>query len=79
MDYNLLKVIHPGIKVESDLKHLLDTTKKVADWHDLLFIDEPYERWTVFFHDVDPALRPANHPSNLRTPDHRSAVFKDVQ
>ncbi|MDX2453769.1 CBS domain-containing protein [Desulfosarcina sp.] len=49
MDYNLLKVIHPGIIIESDLKHLLDTTKKVTDWHDLLFIDEPYERWAVFF------------------------------
>ena len=49
MDYELLKVIHPGIKIESDLKHLLDTTKKVTDWHDLLFIDEPYERWAVFF------------------------------
>jgi len=49
MDYDLLTVIHPGIKIESDLKHLLDTTKKVTDWHDLLFIDEPYERWAVFF------------------------------
>lgn len=49
MDYDLLRVIHPGIKIESDLKHLLDTTKKVTDWHDLLFIDEPYERWAVFF------------------------------
>ncbi|MBR9985936.1 MAG: CBS domain-containing protein [Desulfosarcina sp.] len=48
MDYDLLKVIHPGIKLESDLKHLLDTTQKVTDWHDLLFIDEPYERWAVF-------------------------------
>ena len=49
MDYNLLKVIHPEITVENDLKYLLETTKKVTDWHDLLFIDEPYERWTVFF------------------------------
>ncbi len=49
MDYELLKVIHPGIKIEGDLKYLLDTTKKVTDWHDLLFIDEPYERWAVFF------------------------------
>ena len=49
MDYDLLKVIHPGIIIESDLKQLLDTTKKVTDWHDLLFIDEPYERWAVFF------------------------------
>jgi tRNA nucleotidyltransferase (CCA-adding enzyme) len=49
MDYDLLKVIQPGIKIESDLKHLLDDSKKVTDWHDLLFIDEPYERWAVFF------------------------------
>jgi tRNA nucleotidyltransferase (CCA-adding enzyme) len=49
MDYDLIEVIHPGIKIESDLKYLLDTTKKVTDWHDLLFIDEPYERWAVFF------------------------------
>jgi tRNA nucleotidyltransferase (CCA-adding enzyme) len=49
MDFDLLEVIHPGINIENDLKHLLDTTKKVTDWHDLLFIDEPYERWAVFF------------------------------
>jgi tRNA nucleotidyltransferase (CCA-adding enzyme) len=49
MDYDLLKVVHPGIKIESDFKYLLDTSKKVTDWHDLLFIDEPYERWAVFF------------------------------
>lgn len=49
LDYDLLRVIHPGIRIQSDLKHLLDAAKKVADWHDLLFIDEPYERWAVYF------------------------------
>jgi tRNA nucleotidyltransferase (CCA-adding enzyme) len=49
MNFDLLTVIHPNINIENDLKHLLDTTKKVTDWHDLLFIDEPYERWAVFF------------------------------
>lgn len=49
LDYDLLRVIHPGIKIENDLKELLDSTKKVTDWHDLLFIDEPYERWAVYF------------------------------
>ena len=49
LDYDLLRVIHPGIKIENDLKRLLDTAKKVTDWHDLLFIEETYERWTVHF------------------------------
>jgi tRNA nucleotidyltransferase (CCA-adding enzyme) len=49
LDYDLLRVVHPGIVVEADLKRLLDGAKKVTDWHDLLFIDESYERWTVFF------------------------------
>jgi tRNA nucleotidyltransferase (CCA-adding enzyme) len=49
LDYDLLRVIHPAIKIENDLKRLLDTAKKVTDWHDLLFIDETYERWAVHF------------------------------
>ncbi len=49
MDYDLLKVIHPAIKIQNDLKYMVDTAKKVTDWHDLLFIDESYKRWTVHF------------------------------
>ncbi|BBO88646.1 CBS domain-containing protein [Desulfosarcina ovata] len=49
LDYDLLRVIHPRMKIEKDLKRLLDSAKKVVDWHDLLFIDETYERWTVYF------------------------------
>lgn len=49
LDYDLLRVVHPHLSVENDLGHLLDAAKKVTGWHDLLFIDEPYERWAVFF------------------------------
>ena len=49
LDYDLLRVVHPRIKIENDLQRLLETAKKVTDWHDLLFIDETYERWTVYF------------------------------
>jgi tRNA nucleotidyltransferase (CCA-adding enzyme) len=49
LDYDLLKVIHPAITIENDLKNLLESAKKVTDWHDLLFIDETYERWAVHF------------------------------
>jgi tRNA nucleotidyltransferase (CCA-adding enzyme) len=49
LDYDLLKVIHPAIIIEKDLQSLLASVKKVTDWHDLLFIDETYERWSVYF------------------------------
>lgn len=49
LDYDLLKVVHPKIRIEGDLNLLLDNAKKATDWHDLLFIDESYERWTVHF------------------------------
>jgi len=48
-DYDLLRVIHPAIQIENELARLLGNAKKVTDWHDLLFIDESYERWTVYF------------------------------
>ncbi len=47
--YNLLTVIHPEIKIEGDFINLLDTAKKVTNWHDLLFFDQTYERWVVYF------------------------------
>lgn len=56
-DYNLLRVIHPALKIETDLASLLGTAKKVTNWHDLLFIDESYERWTVYFMTL---IRPCN-------------------
>lgn len=49
LDYDLLRVIHPRIKIENDLQRLLENAQKVTDWHDLLFIDESYERWAVYF------------------------------
>ena len=49
LEYDLLRVIHPRIVIENDLQRLLNTAKKVTDWHDLLFIDESYERWAVHF------------------------------
>jgi tRNA nucleotidyltransferase (CCA-adding enzyme) len=49
LDYDLIRVVHPGIKIEKDFQSLFAGAKKVTDWHDLLFIDETYERWTVYF------------------------------
>jgi len=48
-DYNLLKIIHPSIKLDSLMISLLNSVRKVLSWYDLLFIEEAYHRWAVFF------------------------------
>ncbi len=48
-DFDLLKVIHPSITLETTLIGLLNAVKEVLSWHDLLFLDESYNRWIVFF------------------------------
>jgi tRNA nucleotidyltransferase (CCA-adding enzyme) len=48
-DFNLLKVIHPSIKFDGNLLSLLESVNEVLSWHDLLFLEEAYNRWIVFF------------------------------
>ena len=48
-DYNLLKVIHPSLVLDKNMIGLLDSAKKVIDWFDLLFLEESYMRWVVYF------------------------------
>ncbi len=48
-DYNLLKTIHPSIELNNQLVALFGSTQKVVTWHDLLFLDESYLKWAVYF------------------------------
>ena len=48
-DFDLLKVIHPSIKFDKDLMARLNSVKKVLSWHDLLFLEESYKKWIVYF------------------------------
>jgi tRNA nucleotidyltransferase (CCA-adding enzyme) len=48
-DYNLLKVIHPSIDENKNLEGSFNSVKKVLAWYDLLFMEEPYIKWPVYF------------------------------
>ncbi len=48
-DYDLLKAIHPSIEMNSELINLLNAVKKVQAWHDLLFLEDAYLKWAVYF------------------------------
>ncbi len=48
-DFDLLKVIHPSIKLDKVLMATLNSAKTALSWHDLLFLDESYKKWIVYF------------------------------
>jgi tRNA nucleotidyltransferase (CCA-adding enzyme) len=48
-EYHLLDVIHPSILLNDDMISLFNSVKKVLSWHDLLFLEEPYMKWAVYF------------------------------
>ena len=48
-EYDLLHVIHPSITLTKELVALFNAVKKVLSWHDLLFLEESYMKWTVYF------------------------------
>ena len=48
-DFDLLKFIHPSIQFDKQLISILNSVKQVLAWHDLLFLDESYMKWVVYF------------------------------
>ncbi len=48
-DYGLLKLIHPAIAMDEELISLFNSVKQVVSWFDLLFLEESYMKWAVYF------------------------------
>lgn len=48
-DFGLLEMIHPKLTLGPAREQLFEEVAKVVAWHDLLFLEEPYERWLVYF------------------------------
>ena len=48
-DFDLLKVIHDSIIADRNLVDMMNAVKNAITWHDLLFIEESYLRWAVYF------------------------------
>ncbi|MBW1990391.1 MAG: CBS domain-containing protein, partial [Deltaproteobacteria bacterium] len=55
----LLKFIDPEIRFDEAKEEVFSAVKKVLDWHDLLFLDDSYNKWAVQFlaliHGLDKA------------------------
>ncbi len=55
-EFNLLQFISPHITLTADLRNLLEEIKGVLSWFDLLYLEEPYRPWKVYWHGLTSSL-----------------------
>lgn len=48
-DLGLMNVIHPALLRDKYLAERFASLKKVLDWYDLLYMEDPVEKWKVYF------------------------------
>ena len=48
-EYHLEKVIHPALILDDNVMETLEAVQKVVSWHDLLYLNTPCMRWSVYF------------------------------
>ncbi len=47
--YGLEKVLHKNLTIIPNTYQLFESVNKILSWHDLLYVDEQYPRWSVYF------------------------------
>jgi tRNA nucleotidyltransferase (CCA-adding enzyme) len=48
-EFGLLQVLSQAIEFTPELKNLLEDSRGVLSWFDLLYLEEPYDPWKVYF------------------------------
>jgi tRNA nucleotidyltransferase (CCA-adding enzyme) len=51
-DFNLFHLIHPGLKFDEQAEVLFEQIHHVISWFDLLFLEQRYERWLIYFYGL---------------------------
>ena len=80
-EYRLLHFIHPTIELNKNLISLFNSVKKVLSWYDLLFLEESYMKWSVYFLAL---IRHCDQPTSTEicrqfelAPRHRKVFCKE--
>ncbi|MBW1912437.1 MAG: CBS domain-containing protein, partial [Deltaproteobacteria bacterium] len=55
-EFDLLQFISPEIQLTNSMRELLEGIRGVIAWFDLLYLDEPYESWKVYWYGITSAL-----------------------
>ncbi len=51
-DFNLFHFLHPGVKFDEQAEVLCEQIHHVIAWFDLLFLEQQYERWLIYFYGL---------------------------
>lgn len=51
-NFHLLPLLHPHLKWEEGMQTLFEQIYHVVSWFDLLFLEERYERWLIYFYGL---------------------------
>jgi len=56
-DFNLFPVLHPELKLTEEMELLFDEVYHVVSWFDLLYLEERYDRWLIYFYALTDSLK----------------------
>jgi len=56
-DYNLFHFLHPNLKFNEPAEVLFEQIRQVISWFDLLFLEQRYERWLIYFYGLIDSLK----------------------
>ncbi|MFH2013043.1 MAG: CBS domain-containing protein [Pseudomonadota bacterium] len=48
-EFDILRFIHPKINFNESMKNHLQNSKEIISWFDLLYLEEKYEKWQIYF------------------------------
>lgn len=51
-DFNLFPLLHPHLQFDEERMRLFEQIHQVINWFDLLFLEERYDRWLIYFYGL---------------------------
>ncbi len=55
-EFGLLQAILPEIQLNKGLESLLEEIRKVIVWHSMLYLEEPIDKWKIYWHGFNSTL-----------------------
>ncbi len=55
-EFNLLQFISPEIRFTKPIELMLEEIRKIIDWYNLLYLEEPFDPWKAYWHGLTSSL-----------------------
>jgi tRNA nucleotidyltransferase (CCA-adding enzyme) len=55
-EFDLLQFVFPEVKLTKSIRNLLEEIRKVIVWYNLLYLEETFEPWKVYWHGLTSSI-----------------------